>query len=90
MSFKSDTKRLLKDIHYQLQHHDPLIQEFKLELLRLRKQNEMLMDRLMAVDFEKYRTFAPEDFESQGPSFGSRAELNIDDDELAGEMVREI
>ncbi len=88
MSFKAEVKQELRSISTLLRAGDPVVKELKQELVRLRAQNEKLMDRLMAVDYEKYRTFAPEDFVGDANyPVGAKVGPNLSDDELAGEMV---
>ncbi len=89
MSFKSEVSQALQNITRLLRDRDPVVEELKTELVRLRSQNEKLLDRLMAVDYEKYRTFAPEEFvgDTSYP-VGAKVGPNLSDDELAGEMVK--
>ena len=84
MSFKKEIRQRLEAIEGLLAGKNAMIREYELELSRMREQNASLLDRIMSVDYEKFRTWTP-------PEDGKQASEKIlpfgYDENMAGEIV---
>lgn len=60
MSYKKNILEKLERIQTQLEKSGATVGILREEIDRLRKENEKLMDRFMAMDFEKFKTYNPE------------------------------
>ena len=86
MNFKFEVKERLNRIDMRLNRILEILNGKPTEITRLEKQNKDLMDRFMAIDFEKYISMTPDRWESAG----KKAAVDISpltDISMAGEIL---
>lgn len=86
MSWKKDVEKALGKLVAALEERNNTILVLKEEIVRLRTQNEKLLDRLMAVDWVKYSTYKETTGLPWGPA-ASPNEIDLESELLAGEAL---
>lgn len=82
MGFKAEVRNFINDQWHNQKTIDLLV----VEIVNLRKQNNSLMDRLMATNFQELRVYSND--EDSIVDVIADEELNIEDDyQNAGEIV---
>jgi len=83
MSFRSEVRKFMQDVHLALVKKETIVQEQSRMILVLQAQNKDLLDRLMARDYPELATYTPVNYRGK-----DEATMDFEYDEnLAGAVV---